>query len=111
VLLWSASPAPRTALRDAANRAVDQRQAAALIGTDWTAGLLFSRDHEPLTLLCLTSLVDPGETSAVILGRTAAELAQNSGGDEVKTREPRLVRVCRALKQARGFCARYPWKT
>lgn len=74
-----------TILRAAVDRAVNQRQAAALIETDWAQGLSFERDHEALTLLCVTALIDPDERSARVLGDLAADLLRrDSMPDERK---------------------------
>lgn len=73
------------ALRSAALLAVDARRGQQLLASDWTAGLVFARDHVALTLLCLAAIPDPEGESAVVLGsRSAALEAEKSMSDSSK---------------------------
>lgn len=72
-------------LRTAVDRAVDQRHAQMLLGGDLLTGLSFARDHEALTLLCSTALVNPSVQSAEDLGTLVAELkARDDVSDDIK---------------------------
>lgn len=73
-----------TLLRQAVERAVNHQQAVSVINDDWTEGLSFARDHEALTLLCLTALIDPDEASAKALGDLAAKLLVSDSPDRQK---------------------------
>jgi hypothetical protein len=72
-------------LRTWVDRAVDQRHAQMLISGDLLTGLSFTRDHQALTLLCSTALVNPDAESAEKLGAQAAELkARTDVSDDIK---------------------------
>ncbi len=95
-------------LRSVVDRSVDQRHAQALLHADLLTGLSFARDHEALTLLCSTALVNPDPQAAEALGDLAADLkARVDMDDAVKLRlyamrllelaGPRSVQVARDL--------------